>query len=123
GGSVVKRALLILAPPLLVAGAAFGLWRWTSGPPEIPSGEPIPDVIFVPTPQDVVEQMLELARVGKDDVVYDLGCGDGRIVVTAPAPASSPTASPCQASSRTNLSWPRPRPASSISSSCGPRRS
>jgi tRNA G37 N-methylase Trm5 len=42
-----------------------------------------PDVIFVPTPQDVVEKMLEVAEVTKDDVVYDLGCGDGRIVVTA----------------------------------------
>jgi precorrin-6B methylase 2 len=42
-----------------------------------------PDVIFVPTPQEVVDKMLELARVTKDDVVYDLGCGDGRIVVTA----------------------------------------
>jgi outer membrane protein assembly factor BamB len=39
--------------------------------------------VFVPTPQDVVERMLELARVKRDDVVYDLGCGDGRIVVTA----------------------------------------
>ena len=41
------------------------------------------DVIFVPTPQDVVDKMLELAQVRKDDLVYDLGCGDGRIVVTA----------------------------------------
>jgi precorrin-6B methylase 2 len=41
------------------------------------------DAVFVPTPQDVVERMLELAAVGKGDVVYDLGCGDGRIVVTA----------------------------------------
>jgi precorrin-6B methylase 2 len=40
-------------------------------------------VEFVTTPQDVVERMLELAAVTKDDVVYDLGCGDGRIVVTA----------------------------------------
>jgi uncharacterized protein (TIGR03000 family) len=38
---------------------------------------------WVPTPEPVVEAMLKLARVGKDDVVYDLGCGDGRIVVTA----------------------------------------
>ncbi|MCF7975169.1 MAG: class I SAM-dependent methyltransferase [Phycisphaerae bacterium] len=42
-----------------------------------------PDVIFVPTPQQVVDRMLELAEVKKDDLVYDLGCGDGRIVVTA----------------------------------------
>jgi outer membrane protein assembly factor BamB len=42
-----------------------------------------PDVIFVPTPQDVVERMLELAKVTRDDVVADLGCGDGRFVVTA----------------------------------------
>jgi SAM-dependent methyltransferase len=42
-----------------------------------------PDVIFVPTPQDIVDKMLELAHVTKDDLLYDLGCGDGRIVVTA----------------------------------------
>ncbi|MHC4433020.1 MAG: SAM-dependent methyltransferase [Planctomycetota bacterium] len=42
-----------------------------------------PDVIYVPTPQNVVDKMLELAQVTKDDLLYDLGCGDGRIVVTA----------------------------------------
>jgi outer membrane protein assembly factor BamB len=42
-----------------------------------------PDAIFVPTPQDVVEKMLDLAMVKKTDLVLDLGCGDGRIVVTA----------------------------------------
>ena len=42
-----------------------------------------PDVIFVPTPEEVVDKMLEMARVTKDDLVYDLGCGDGRIVVAA----------------------------------------
>ncbi len=40
-------------------------------------------VEFVATPQDVVERMLKMAGVTKNDVVYDLGCGDGRIVVTA----------------------------------------
>lgn len=42
-----------------------------------------PDVVYVPTPQKVVDKMLELAAVKKTDLVYDLGCGDGRIVVTA----------------------------------------
>ena len=44
---------------------------------------PQPDVIYVPTPQAVVEEMLKLAGVGPDDVLYDLGCGDGRIAITA----------------------------------------
>jgi SAM-dependent methyltransferase len=38
---------------------------------------------YVPTPQGVVDRMLELAEVTANDVVYDLGCGDGRIVITA----------------------------------------
>ena len=42
-----------------------------------------PDVIFVPTPYDVMDRMLKLAKVKKDDLLYDLGCGDGRIVVTS----------------------------------------
>src|SRR5437762_1681990 len=42
-----------------------------------------PDVIYVPTPQEVVDEMLKLGRVGKGDILYDLGSGDGRIPVTA----------------------------------------
>ena len=42
-----------------------------------------PDVHFVPTPMGVVDQMLAVAKVGPDDVLYDLGSGDGRIVITA----------------------------------------
>jgi ribosomal protein L11 methylase PrmA len=42
-----------------------------------------PDVIFVPTPQEVVDAMLKLAKVTKNDVIYDLGSGDGRIPITA----------------------------------------
>jgi precorrin-6B methylase 2 len=42
-----------------------------------------PDVVFIPTPQEVVDRMLELAKLTRKDVVYDLGCGDGRIVCTA----------------------------------------
>ncbi|MDB5839733.1 MAG: hypothetical protein JWQ23_1685 [Herminiimonas sp.] len=47
--------------------------------------EPAPklDVPFVPTPQPVVDKMLDIANVKSGDVLYDLGCGDGRIVITA----------------------------------------
>ncbi len=41
------------------------------------------DVPYVPTPYEVVNEMLKMANVGKNDVLYDLGCGDGRIVITA----------------------------------------
>jgi SAM-dependent methyltransferase len=42
-----------------------------------------PEVPYVSTPDDVVMEMLTMAEVSKDDVLYDLGCGDGRIVITA----------------------------------------
>jgi ubiquinone/menaquinone biosynthesis C-methylase UbiE len=42
-----------------------------------------PDVVYVPTNFEVVVQMLKLAQVTSKDIVYDLGCGDGRFVVTA----------------------------------------
>src|SRR5438876_9522459 len=42
-----------------------------------------PDVVFVPTPADVVDAMLKLAKVTSSDVVYDLGSGDGRILIAA----------------------------------------
>lgn len=48
--------------------------------PLVAEGE---DVVYVPTPYDVVTKMLKMAKVEKKDVLYDLGCGDGRIVVTA----------------------------------------
>jgi ubiquinone/menaquinone biosynthesis C-methylase UbiE len=41
------------------------------------------DVPYVPTPMEVVNKMLDMGKVGKNDVLYDLGCGDGRIVITA----------------------------------------
>jgi SAM-dependent methyltransferase len=47
------------------------------------SGEEEEGAIFVPTPADVVTKMLEVAKVTKDDLLYDLGCGDGRIVIAA----------------------------------------
>jgi len=48
--------------------------------PQVPVKKDVP---YVPTPEAVVEEMLKMAAVTKDDVVYDLGCGDGRIVITA----------------------------------------
>jgi tRNA G37 N-methylase Trm5 len=47
------------------------------------AGGRMPDVIYVPTPQEVVDRMLEVADVKKGDVLFDLGSGDGRIPVTA----------------------------------------
>ena len=40
---------------------------------------------YVPTPHDIVDRMLSLAAVTRSDVVYDLGCGDGRIPIAAAA--------------------------------------
>jgi 16S rRNA A1518/A1519 N6-dimethyltransferase RsmA/KsgA/DIM1 with predicted DNA glycosylase/AP lyase activity len=51
--------------------------------PEAQPQERSPDVVYVPTPQAVVDKMLELAKVGKDDILFDLGSGDGRIPITA----------------------------------------
>jgi 2-polyprenyl-3-methyl-5-hydroxy-6-metoxy-1,4-benzoquinol methylase len=41
------------------------------------------DILYEPSPTEVVDEMLKLARLQKNDVVYDLGCGDGRIVIAA----------------------------------------
>jgi ribosomal protein L11 methylase PrmA len=62
------RILLALATAMLVA---------------VPSFAQQPDVIYVPTPHEVVDDMLRLANVGKGDVLYDLGSGDGRIAIAA----------------------------------------
>ena len=47
------------------------------------NNDPNPDIFYVPTPYNVVEAMLEVAKVGPGDIVYDLGSGDGRIVISA----------------------------------------
>ena len=63
------------APAILIfAGAALG--QNAAKPRD-------PDVPYVPTTPEAVEAMLKLGEVKKTDVLYDLGCGDGRIVVTA----------------------------------------
>jgi ribosomal protein L11 methylase PrmA len=67
----LAAALALAAPPSALAQAQ-----------RQPASQ-TPDVIFVPTPQDVVDDMLRLANVQKGDVLYDLGSGDGRIPITA----------------------------------------
>ena len=52
-------------------------------PSVITSETPKADVPYVPTATEVVEQMLEMAKVSSNDIVYDLGSGDGRIPITA----------------------------------------
>ena len=71
--------LLTLAVVVSVASAPTVFAQ--AAPQEAPTRRP--DVIFVPTPEEVVEAMLQVANVTKNDIVYDLGCGDGRIPVTA----------------------------------------
>jgi len=74
------RFVLWFSAALLVAAAPV-TFAQSSQAGEAPVRAP--DVVFVPTPQEVVDEMLKVARVGKGDVLYDLGSGDGRIPVTA----------------------------------------
>lgn len=77
------RRMFVPVSGLLVVTAASLVRPGAPAVAEVQTESKRPDVIYVPTPQEVVDKMLEMARVRKDDVVYDLGCGDGRIVVTA----------------------------------------
>lgn len=62
----------------LAAMAAFGATMGTTS-----AQEGVGDVVYVPTPQIVVDTMLKMAKVGPNDYIIDLGSGDGRIVITA----------------------------------------
>lgn len=85
--------LLVAVTAFLVLGGAVSHTGWAQGidtsetsivdpsPPADTTADP--DVPFVRTPQRIVDRMLQLADVSEDDVVYDLGSGDGRIPITA----------------------------------------
>ncbi len=68
---MVRTIVFLIAALIALPAGAQGQQNWS------------PDVIYVPTPQSVVEDMLRLADVKKGDVLYDLGSGDGRIPITA----------------------------------------
>lgn len=70
-------------PTRLASLAALALWTSLTLAQEVVDGPIKKDVPYVPTPEGIVEAMLDLARVGPNDVVYDLGSGDGRIVIAA----------------------------------------
>ena len=101
---MAQRSLLVS----LAVSLAFGIWVAERSQAPIPEAQaqvvspqrvaqspspqsPLPETEpeapieapYVPTPQVVVDRMLEMAEVGPDDVVYDLGSGDGRLVITA----------------------------------------
>jgi ribosomal protein L11 methylase PrmA len=82
----MRRVMLpaVLAVLLVVPATAWQTGQQTA-PQTQTAQKPLrtPDVIFVPTPYEVVEAMLNLAKVGPNDVVYDLGSGDGRIPIMA----------------------------------------
>lgn len=87
----ISRAASAAAAMLLAiaAVAAPTIASSQAAPQAAPAPTPLeplkkaPDVPYVPTPPSVVDAMLQLAKVKKGDLVYDLGCGDGRIVIEA----------------------------------------
>ena len=79
----MKRTACFALVFLAIGLYAVGLLGPATASPVIPAQQQESLAPFVPTPQSVVERMLELAAVTSSDTVYDIGCGDGRIVITA----------------------------------------
>jgi precorrin-6B methylase 2 len=73
----------VLSSSLLVLSLALSAPMSPAAQQTAPAPLRTPDVIFVPTPPEVVKAMLETAKVTKGDIVYDLGSGDGRIPISA----------------------------------------
>lgn len=84
-GVTRQSGFLVLVSALILISAASGRGQ-TQTPPkpfEPQVGQTGKDVVWVPTPSELVEKMLDMARVTKDDLVMDLGSGDGRNIVAA----------------------------------------
>src|SRR5215218_9908569 len=80
GGSLMTRRIVLIGLCAVWFGSLIVNGQAAS---QSPAPTRTPDVIFVPTPQEVVDAMLKVANVGPGDVIYDLGSGDGRIPITA----------------------------------------
>jgi SAM-dependent methyltransferase len=76
-----RASAFVLVVGLLLSVAAAAAQRTEPFTPEV--GQPGKDVVWVPTPEPLVEKMLDLAKVGRGDFVIDLGSGDGRNVIGA----------------------------------------
>jgi precorrin-6B methylase 2 len=91
----MKAVPIAVAALLLGGGAIYAATTFTEKPePAVPAAAPIlastpqapssqPDVVYVPTPPEVVDAMIAMAGVKDGDVLYDLGSGDGRIPIAA----------------------------------------
>jgi len=69
--------------PAIIASLFVVALSSQSGAQQRDSDDVTPDIVYVPTPYKVVDAMLEVADTGPTDIVYDLGSGDGRIVIAA----------------------------------------
>jgi SAM-dependent methyltransferase len=78
-GAAMKEPHVLMGVGYGLALVVAGLWVNACAQPQLKK----PDVEYVPTPHNVVGEMLQLLAVQPTDIVYDLGCGDGRIVITA----------------------------------------
>lgn len=81
---LLRTATIAVAGLLVAAGSAFAKDRSECDRIYKPSvGQPGKDVVWVPTPDELVQRMLAMAKVTPKDIVYDLGAGDGKIAIAA----------------------------------------
>src|ERR1700704_6176890 len=79
-----RRHVLLWCFALCAPGAVSATWAQTPEAPKPPYiGQPGKDVVWIPSPKDMVEKMLDMAHVTPQDFVIDLGSGDGRNVIAA----------------------------------------